>query len=38
MTKELVTVPEASPTSSSAKELLHQHRIEKLLVVDAAAS
>jgi IMP dehydrogenase len=32
MTKELVTVPPGSPTS--AKELLHEHRIEKLLVVD----
>jgi IMP dehydrogenase len=36
MTKEdLVTVPPGT-TMESARELLHQHRIEKLLVVDAA--
>jgi IMP dehydrogenase len=36
MTKEnLVTVPPGT-TLESARELLHQHRIEKLLVVDAA--
>ena len=35
MTRELVTVPEGiSP--DKAKELLHQHRIEKLVVVDGA--
>jgi IMP dehydrogenase len=33
MTKELVTVPPGVATDQ-AKELLHQHRIEKLLVVD----
>ena len=36
MTKEgLVTVPPGT-TMERARELLHQHRIEKLLVVDAA--
>jgi IMP dehydrogenase len=33
MTKELVTVP-PGVSSERAKELLHQHRIEKLLVVE----
>ena len=33
MTRELVTVP-PGVTQERAKELLHQHRIEKLLVVD----
>jgi IMP dehydrogenase len=33
MTKELVTVP-PGVSNERAKELLHQHRIEKLLVVD----
>ncbi|MEQ9124470.1 MAG: IMP dehydrogenase [Alphaproteobacteria bacterium] len=33
MTKKLVTAPE-SVTREDAKRLLHQHRIEKLLVVD----
>ncbi len=33
MTKELVTVP-PGVSNDRAKELLHQHRIEKLLVVD----
>jgi IMP dehydrogenase len=33
MTKELVTVPPGVPTDR-AKQLLHEHRIEKLLVVD----
>ncbi len=33
MTKELVTAPEGI-TQEEAKELLHKHRIEKLLVVD----
>jgi IMP dehydrogenase len=33
MTKELVTVPRGV-SSERAKELLHQHRIEKLLVVE----
>jgi len=33
MTKELVTVP-PGVTTERAKELLHQHRIEKLLVVE----
>jgi IMP dehydrogenase len=38
MTKEdLVTVPPGT-TMESARELLHQHRIEKLLVVDAAGN
>src|SRR6185369_7451328 len=35
MTKELITVPEGTGVDR-AKELLHQHRIEKLVVVDAA--
>jgi len=35
MTKELVTVP-PGVSNERAKELLHQHRIEKLLVVDAS--
>jgi IMP dehydrogenase len=34
MTKELVTVP-PGVSNERAKELLHQHRIEKLLVVEA---
>ncbi|HEY1955481.1 MAG TPA: IMP dehydrogenase [Polyangiaceae bacterium] len=34
MTKELVTV-QPGVTAENAKQLLHQHRIEKLLVVDA---
>ncbi len=34
MTKELVTVP-PGVSNDRAKELLHQHRIEKLLVVEA---
>jgi IMP dehydrogenase len=34
MTKELVTAPEGI-TQEEAKELLHKHRIEKLLVVDS---
>jgi IMP dehydrogenase len=34
MTKELVTVPPGVPTDK-ARELLHKHRIEKLLVVEA---
>lgn len=34
MTKELVTVP-PGVSKERAKELLHQHRIEKLLVVEA---
>ncbi|HEX9103978.1 MAG TPA: IMP dehydrogenase [Polyangia bacterium] len=34
MTKELITVPEGTGVDR-AKELLHQHRIEKLVVVDA---
>ena len=34
MTKELVTCPEGI-SQDEAKELLHRHRIEKLLVVDA---
>ncbi len=33
MTRELITVP-PGVTSERARELLHQHRIEKLLVVD----
>ncbi len=33
MTKELVTVPPAT-SNDHAKQLLHKHRIEKLLVVD----
>jgi len=35
MTKELVTVPEGM-SADQAKELLHKHRIEKLVVVDSA--
>ena len=35
MTKKLVTVPEGV-SQDEAKRLLHQHRIEKLLVVDEA--
>jgi IMP dehydrogenase len=35
MTTKLVTVPEGTGVEAS-KELLHQHRIEKLLVVDGA--
>jgi IMP dehydrogenase len=35
MTTKLVTVPEGTGLEAS-KELLHRHRIEKLLVVDAA--
>jgi IMP dehydrogenase len=35
MTTKLVTVPEGTGVETS-KELLHQHRIEKLLVVDGA--
>ena len=35
MTKELITVPEGTGVDR-AKELLHQHRIEKLVVVDGA--
>ena len=35
MTKDLVTVP-PGVSNEAAKELLHKHRIEKLLVVDAA--
>src|SRR5262249_2159596 len=34
MTKDLVTVP-PGVSNERAKDLLHQHRIEKLLVVDA---
>ncbi len=34
MTKDLVTAPEGI-TREAAKDLLHEHRIEKLLVVDA---
>jgi len=36
MTKELVTVKDTGSTLDEAKELLHKHRIEKLLVVDSA--
>jgi len=35
MTRKLITAPEGT-TLEQAKELLHQNRIEKLLVVDAA--
>jgi IMP dehydrogenase len=35
MTEKLITVPEGTGLEAS-KELLHKHRIEKLLVVDAA--
>jgi IMP dehydrogenase len=35
MTTKLITVPEGTSLENS-KELLHRHRIEKLLVVDAA--
>ena len=35
MTTKLITVPEGTGVEAS-KELLHQHRIEKLLVVDGA--
>jgi IMP dehydrogenase len=35
MTTKLITVPEGTGVETS-KELLHQHRIEKLLVVDGA--
>ena len=35
MTKDLITVPEGTGIDT-AKELLHKHRIEKLLVVDGA--
>src|SRR5262249_5972432 len=34
MTKELITVPEGTGVER-AKELLHQHRIEKLIVIDS---
>ena len=37
MTKALVTVP-PGVSNDRAKELLHQHRIEKLLVVDVAGA
>jgi IMP dehydrogenase len=37
MTKNLVTVP-PGVSNERAKELLHQHRIEKLLVVDGAGA
>src|SRR5580700_2753476 len=37
MTKELVTVP-PGVSLDEAKRLLHQHRIEKLLVVDSSGS
>jgi IMP dehydrogenase len=35
MTKELITVPEGTGVEK-AKELLHKHRIEKLIVVDGS--
>lgn len=34
MTRDVITVPEGT-TSDAAKRLFHQHRIEKLIVVDA---
>jgi len=34
MTKQLITVREGGVSKESARKLLHQHRIEKLLVID----
>ncbi len=36
MTKKLITVSEGGVSKDAARRLLHQHRIEKLLVVDDA--